>query len=101
MTSIGIGLRVPLLLGALALALALPSRAASGSLSGEYTCLTYGARINWFQNLVFWPNCNYALGTARKPYDQGRYMMDSRHIVHFLSGGDDQFLGLLNTATSI
>ena len=93
MTSMG--LRIPLLLAALAIAFALPSRAAAASLSGEYTCLTYGASINWFQNLVFWPNGHYALGTTQKPYGQGQYTLDSRHIVHFLSGGDDKFLGLL------
>ncbi|MHB8148332.1 MAG: hypothetical protein ACYDGM_13880 [Vulcanimicrobiaceae bacterium] len=67
---------------------------ASTGLPGEYTCLTYGASIRWFQNLVFHPDGAYSLGSTAKPYDAGRYTMGSNNIVHFLSGGDANFLGL-------
>ncbi|HUY40570.1 MAG TPA: hypothetical protein VMV82_03275 [Candidatus Dormibacteraeota bacterium] len=63
-------------------------------LSGQWTCLAYGAQVNWFQNILFHPDGTYALGDARKPYAPGRYSIDSRNIVHFLGGGDDEFLGL-------
>ena len=68
--------------------------AAARTLSGAYTCLTYGASIHWFQNIVFHPNGSYALGSTSKPYDPGRYSVDGGNIVHFLTGGDKDFLGL-------
>ena len=88
-------LRLAMLLGIVASSLfAKRPAAAAPALSGQWTCLAYGVQVNWFQNILFHPNGTYALGDAHKPYAPGRYSIDSHNIVHFLSGGDDLFLGL-------
>ena len=70
----------------------IPAHAAP-NLRGEWTCLTYGVSINWFQNLWFKGPGAYALGESRKPYDAGTYRIDGRNVIDFLSGGDKDFLG--------
>ncbi len=67
---------------------------AAPNLSGEWTCLSYGASINWFQDLWFKGPGRYALGDSKKPYDAGTYRIGSNNVIDFRSGGDTDFLGL-------
>lgn len=68
--------------------------AAAPNLSGHWTCLSYGASVRWFQDIVFRGSGRYALGDYSKPYDPGAYRIDGTNVIHFHSGGDKDFLGL-------
>lgn len=67
---------------------------ASPGLTGEWACFAEGVSVNWFQDIWFRSDDRYALGESRKPYGPGTYRIDSHHVIHFLSGGDHDFLGL-------
>lgn len=70
-----------------------PAQAAS-SLSGHWVCDSYGISVNWFQDIVFYPNGRYALGYPGKTFSPGTYSMAGSGVITFHSGGNSDFLGL-------
>lgn len=82
-----------LVAGALLVASAARASAAP-NLRGQWTCLSYGASVRWFQDIWFKGPGTYTLGDSRKPYDPGAYYADAHNVLHFVSGGDKDFLGL-------